>query len=91
MIGLLLVCEQTVWQITSAQCHWDLRGLGGKSASAWCRVIGERETRWRKRGVSLGSGTICGITSVPKSAPQELPTRVTHKSVPERECPTKVS
>ena len=28
---------------------------------AWRRATGERETGWRKRGVSLVSGMICGI------------------------------
>ena len=62
VIGLLLVCGQTVWGITSvmSQCHADLRGLGG-STFAWRRATGERETCWRKRGVSLVSGMIRGI------------------------------
>ena len=54
-------------------------------------VSGERETGWCKRGVSLVSGMIGGIKSVPKecparasykSDPQECPTRVSYKSVP---------
>ena len=54
VIGLLLVCGQTVWRITSVMSrrHADLRGLGG-SAFAWRLATGERETRWCKRGVSL--------------------------------------
>ena len=31
------------------------------SVFAWRRATGERETGWRKRGVSLVSGMICGI------------------------------
>ena len=41
------------------QCHWDLRGQGGKCA--WRRATGERETGWRKRGVLLVSGMLRGI------------------------------
>ena len=70
-----------------SQCHWDLRALVG-SAFAWRRATGEREARWRKRGVSLVSGIIVVSRVSQKSAPQELPTRVTHKSVPQ-ECPTR--
>ena len=33
-----------------------------ESAFAWHRATGERETRWRKRGVSLVSGMIGDIT-----------------------------
>ena len=49
------MCGQTVWRITSAmsQCHAGLRG--------WRRATGERETCWRKRGVSPVSGMIGGI------------------------------
>ena len=52
--------------------------------------------RAKDAGVSLVSGMICGVKSVPqecparashKSAPQECPTRVSHKSVLQ-ECPT---
>ena len=63
-----------------SQCHWDLRGLGGKCVW-WRRATGERETCWRKRGVSLVSGMICGIRSVPK----ECPARGSYKSDPQ-EC-----
>ena len=47
MIGLLLVCGQTVWRITSvmSQCHADSLGLGG-SAFAWGRVAGNRDDWW---------------------------------------------
>ena len=66
---------------------------------AWRRAAGQRETCWCKRGVSLVSGMIGGIKSVPKecparasykSDPEECPTRVSHKSVLQ-ECPTRVS
>ena len=54
MIGLLLVCGQTVWRIKSVmpQCLADLRGLGGKYVCV----------AWRKRDVSLVSGMTGGIT-----------------------------
>ena len=57
------MCGQTVWRITSvmSQCHADLRGLDGKYTFARRRATGERETCWRKRGVSLVSGMIGGI------------------------------
>ena len=41
-----------------SQCLWDLRGLGGKCVC----VARERETGWRKRGVSLVSGMICVVS-----------------------------
>ena len=53
------------------------------SACAWRRATGERETCWRKRGVSLVSGIIVVSRVSQESAPQEFPTRVTHKSVPQ--------
>ena len=64
VIGLLLVCGQTVLRNTSmmSQRHADLCGLGGTNCSfAWRRATGERETCWCKRGVSLRSGMIGGI------------------------------
>ena len=69
-----------------SQCHWDLRGLGRKCVCLALRATGERETGWRKRGVSLVSGMICGIKSVPK----ECPARASYKSDPQ-ECPTRLS
>ena len=58
------------------------------SACARRRATGERETCWRKRGVSLVSGIVAVSRVSQKSAPQELPTKVTHKSVPQ-ECPSR--
>ena len=88
MICLLVVCGQTVWP------H-DARDVAVvESAFAWRRATRERETCWCKRGVSLVSGMIGGIKSVPK----ECPARASYKSDPEewdksalQECPTRVS
>ena len=59
LICLLLVCGGPCGEITCvmSQCHWDVRGLGGKCVCvAPCHW--ERKTCWRKRGVSLVSGII---------------------------------
>ena len=77
-----------------------------ESTFAWRRATGERETCWRKRGVSLVSRWFV-VSRVPRKSflqewptrvPQECPvsvllksfTRVSCKSDPQ-ECPTRVS
>ena len=46
MIGLLLVCGQTVWRIASvmSHCHADLRGCGGKCVCVAPCLWGARNT-----------------------------------------------
>ena len=56
MICLLLVCGRAVWP----KYVRDVTAPLG-FAFAWRRATGERETCWRKRGVSLVSGIIGGI------------------------------
>ena len=55
MIGLLLVCGQTVWR----------RDVGDVAVPLgfvpWRRASGEGETCWRKRGVSRVSRMTGGI------------------------------
>ena len=58
------------------QCHWELRGLGGK-----CGCVAP--CHWGARYKSV-------LQECPKSVPQQCPTRVSHKSVPQ-ECPLRVS
>ena len=76
VICLLLLRGQTVWHSAIGICA----ALVG-SAFAWRRATGEREPCWRKRGVSLVSGIVVVSRVSQKSAPRELPTRVSHKSV----------